>query len=337
MTVRQQIQLIPSALSKTLEKGRAEIGAVARKIRWGDGPVLVSAAGQCLDLALKSSSVFEAYPGWPVVAHAAEVFQTYALPLLKPHSVLLLISAGENHSESEELARLAGQRGCIVLVLADSAENPLMKHAHHPLLIAPEIEPGSPAMMACLQAALNLFALEAAQALKRPEPQWADIKEELTQLPQKIEWLFTQLAPLVRSFAAEIAQHSSLKIFGSGLYEYPAFRAAHQFQSRGNLRAFPYEMSEFLNSGVQLQEPGVAALFVSGSHSKLKKVAHRCADTMREKAARVLCVTDGNDRELSAAADLGLLIPSLHELPSSTMALFMLEWIVSETTRRGKA
>ncbi len=36
---RQEIQAIPGALRLTLEKAHAEYGAVARKIRWGDGPV----------------------------------------------------------------------------------------------------------------------------------------------------------------------------------------------------------------------------------------------------------------------------------------------------------
>ena len=35
MTNRQQIQDIPGALRLTLEKARADYGAVIRKIRWG--------------------------------------------------------------------------------------------------------------------------------------------------------------------------------------------------------------------------------------------------------------------------------------------------------------
>jgi hypothetical protein len=47
-------------------------------------------------------------------------------------------------------------------------------------------------------------------------------------------------------------------------------------------------------------------------------------------------MTDGNDRELSTGSDLGLLIPTLHEAPSSTITLFMLEWLISEILHTNK-
>lgn len=271
-----------------------------------------------------------------MVAHPAEVFLTYALPLLKPHAVLLMISAGESRPESEELARMAAQRGCVVVVLANSAENALMKFAHYPLLISGETQPDSPSMTVCLQTALNFFAFEAAQSLKRPEPHWKQVSEEFEQLPEKIDWLFTQLPALVRSLAGEISKLSNLQIVGGGFYEFPARRAARRLQTRRSLQVEALEPSGFLNANAAAVRAGEAALFLSGSHSKIKKLTHRCAEQARTNGARVLSMTDGNDRELSTGSDLGLLIPTLHEAPSSTITLFMLEWLISEILHTNK-
>src|SRR5208282_6204653 len=120
MTNRQQIQEIPGALRTTLEKARAEFGAVVRKVRWGDGPVFVCGAGNCAGLNVAASYAFETFPGWPVVARPAEVLQTYALALLRQHAVLLMISAGVEAPESQELVQTAKKRGCGVVVLTNN-------------------------------------------------------------------------------------------------------------------------------------------------------------------------------------------------------------------------
>lgn len=65
MTIRRQIQEIPGALRKTLEIARTEYGAVARKIRWGDGPVLICGEGECADLAGTACSTLNHFPPGP--------------------------------------------------------------------------------------------------------------------------------------------------------------------------------------------------------------------------------------------------------------------------------
>ncbi len=208
MVNRRQIQEIPGALRITLEKARAEFGEVARKVRWGDGPIFVCGAGNCADLGLAAGYALETFVGWPVVARPVEVFQTYALPLLRTRSVLLMISAQGEWPEAQELASVAHQRGCILLSLANTAESPLVKLADHAFLTSTEGDADSPAVTVCLHASLNLFAFEVARVLKRPEPQWESLDDELGQLPEKLEWVFTQLSAVVRSMAAEVARSS---------------------------------------------------------------------------------------------------------------------------------
>ena len=95
MTNRQQIQEIPGALRMTLDMARAEYGAVARKVRWGDGPIYVCGAGECAALGIAAGYALEYFLGLPVVSRPVEVFQSYARSLLQPRSVLLMISTRE--------------------------------------------------------------------------------------------------------------------------------------------------------------------------------------------------------------------------------------------------
>ena len=333
MTTRQQIQEIPGALRSTFEKARAEFGKVVKKVRWGDGPVLVCGEGNCAGLGHAATYAFESFAGWPVIARPSEVFQTYALPLLKQRSVLIVISAAGEAPEVQELVETAKRRGSVIVALTNVPESTLAKSADHLLLTHAEGAPDSPAVTACLHAALNFLAFEAARLLKRPEPQWVQVAEEFAQLPEKIEWLFTQLPAMIRSMAVEVAKRPRLTIVGGGFYEFPASWATLKLPFAAQRSVRLVEVTEFSGAIDFLAQQGDDVLFVSGSHSKLRKLIHRGAEQARANGARVLSLTDGNDRQLVEASDLGLLVPPFLEAPASTLALFMLQWLAAERHR----
>ena len=49
-----------------------------------------------------------------------------------------------------------------------------------------------------------------------------------------------------------------------------------------------------------------------------------------------MIVGDGNDRDLAEGSDLAILIPDLLEPPSSSLMMFMLEWLAMEALRATK-
>ncbi|MGO8792039.1 MAG: SIS domain-containing protein [Terriglobia bacterium] len=330
---RRQIQEIPGALRVTLEKAHADYGTVVRKVRWGDGPIYVCGAGDCAALGTAAGYALEYFLGLPVVARPVEVFQSYGLSLLRPRSVLVMISAKGNWPEARELASSAQERGCSLVALTNDAESPLAKLADHVFLTGAEGDVETPAATLCLHAALNLLALEVARILKRPAPHWDAMQAEFDQLPDKIEWVFTQLPGVVRSAAAEVAHFPALRIVGGGFYHYPAWRAARRLRFLAGLPVEAIEASEFWSGIGHFARRDDAVLFLSGSHSKIKKLVHRCAEQARRNGARVLSLTDGNDRELVEGSDLGILTPLLMEAPSSTLTMFMLEWLAVEALR----
>jgi DNA-binding MurR/RpiR family transcriptional regulator len=332
---RQPIQEIVGALRVTLDKAHAEYGALARKVRWGEGPVYVCGVGNCAALGPAAGYAFETFPGWPVVAHPVEVFQSYGLSLLQPRRVLVMISAGGEWPEAQELARHAQDRGCALAVLTHTPESPLVKFADQVFLTGVEGDADSPAAAVCMHAALNLLAFEAMRMLKKPQPWWEAVQKDFDLLPEKLDWVFTQLPSIVRTAAAELARAPRLRVLGGGFYHYPAWQAAWRMRSLDSAHVWAVEAAEFLDAHVAGRDDML--LLLSGSHSKMKKVLHRCAAQARVKGARVLSLTDSNDRDLAEGSDLGIFIPPLLEAPSSTLTLFVLEWLAWEALRAGKA
>jgi glucosamine--fructose-6-phosphate aminotransferase (isomerizing) len=329
---RQQIQDIPSALRVTLDKARTEYETAVRQVRWGDGPVYVSGTGSCAALGVAAGYAFETFLGWPVVARPVEVLRNYALSLLRPRSVLVMISAGGEGGEAQELLRAARQRGATLVVLTNTPDSPLAKIADQVLLVRAEGEGDVPSVTVCLHAALNYLALAAAQLLKRHESPWDSLEREFELLPGQVDWVLTQLPVAVRSMAAEVRRFPHLRIVGGGFYHFPAWRAARRLRVLAGLPAEGREASEF-SSGLADVRRDEAVLFLSGSRSKINRLTHRSAAQARVNGTRVLSVTDSQDRELVERSDLGILIPTLMEAAGCTLSLSLVEWLAVEAAR----
>jgi glutamine---fructose-6-phosphate transaminase (isomerizing) len=333
---RQQIQDIPGALRVTFEKARSEYEGAIRQVRWADGPVYVCGTGKCAALGRTAHYALEMLLGLPVVARPIEVFETYSLSLLKQRSVLLLIAAGSDVPEAEELARVAKQRGADLVVMTNAPEGALAKAADQLLLVRAEGDGDTPAVVACLHAALNFLALTAARLLRRHESQWDALAREFEQLPTQIDWVLMQLPVAVRSMAADLARFKHPCIVGGGPYQFPACRAAERLRNLAGLEAKAVEASEFWNGIAGLARRDDAVLFLSGSRSKIKKLAERSATQARVNGARLFAFTDRDDRELSEQADLGILVPTLMELTGCTLSLCLAELLAVEVARAGK-
>ncbi len=337
MAGRQQIQEIPQALKITLEHARAEYGALARKIRWGDGPIFVCGVGECSGFAVAAECALETHLSRPVVARPAEVLLNYGLALLRPHAVLLFISGRGDSPEALELSAAARERGCALIALTCAPESALAKSADHLFSVAGVNDPETAAATVCMHAALNLLPFEVMRVLKKAKPWWDDVAMDFEQLPDKLNWVFTQLSPMIRSVAAELAGAPGLTIVGGGFHQYPAWWSARRIESLSGKPVDAVEPSGARPEFGHNHPRGHTQLFLSGSHSKMKKLIHRCAAQAHSAGARVLSMTDANDRALVEDSDLGILIPELQEAPSSTLALFMLEWLAMEIARGSSA
>jgi len=247
--------------------------------------------------------------------------------------VLVMISTRGESPEAQDLARQALERDCTLIALANTPDSPVVKLANHVFLVAAEGDMDSPAVTVCMHAALNFLAFEAMRVLKKPKAWWDLVGKEFDQLPEKLEWAFTQLPPVVRSAAAEVARFPHLRIVGGGFNHYPAWQAARRMRFQAGLPVEAIEATEFWSGVAHFARRDDAILFLSGSQSKMKKLLHRSAAQARLNGARVLSLTDSNDRELAESSDLGILIPSLIEAPGCTLAMFMLEWLAMEALR----
>jgi glucosamine--fructose-6-phosphate aminotransferase (isomerizing) len=332
METRAKILEIPRFLRDTLEKGAHEYETLIRHVRWGEAPIYICACGAAVPLGLAGAYLFEWLTGWSAVARSAEVFEAYTLPTLRPRAVLLVISASGEDLGALEITRLARSRGAMPLALTRHADSPLARACEGAFLTRDEGAEDSAAAAVCQLAALASLALTAARILKRSSAGRELLEDELKRLPGQIEWSFTQLWDALRSLAQELRAVDRFWLVGGGLYHPVVVRAAWRINASAEIHGEGIEVSQFCSGPISHLRRGEAAMIVSGSRLRIKRLLHQAVGQIKSKGARLISLTDTNDRELVERSEIAILLPALSEVGGSLLTLALLELLATPET-----
>ena len=324
METRAKILEIPRLLRDTLEKGVHEYETLIRRVRWEESPVYICGCGASLPLGAAGAYLFEWLAGWPALARSANAFEAYSARALRARSVVLVVSASGEDAESLETARLARSRRAVPLALTRSPDSSLAKACEGVFLTRDEGAEDSTAAAICQLAALSSIVLTAARLLKRPSTGLDALDDELKRLPEQMEWSFTQLGGALRSLAGELRALERFWLVGGGLYHPVVERMAWRFGASGEMRGEGIEASSFLSGPLPHFRRGEAALFVSGSRLRARRLLHEAAAQLKLKGGKLFSITDSNDRELVDRSDMAVLLPPDSEVGGSVLASALL-------------
>jgi len=332
METRAKILEIPRLLRDTLEKGVHEYETLIRRMRWGEAPIYICACGASVPLGMAGAYLFEWLTGWSAVACSAKVFEAYTVSTLRPRAVLLVISASGEDPDALEITRLARSRGAMPLALTRHADSPLPRACEGVFLTRDEGAEDSAAAAVCQLAALSLLALTAARILKRSSAELEMLEDELKRLPGQLEWSFTQLWDALRSLAQELRALDRFWLVGGGLYHPVVAREAWRLSACGEIHAEGIEVSQFCSGPLSYLRRGEAAVFVSGSRVRIKRLVHQAAGQIKAKGARLISLTDTNDRDLVERSEIAILMPALSEMGGAMLTLALLELLATPET-----
>jgi glucosamine--fructose-6-phosphate aminotransferase (isomerizing) len=333
METRAKILEIPRLLRETLETVEREYETLIRHVRWGEAPIYICGCGASLPMGMAGAYLFEWLAGWPVLAHSAKVFEAYTLSTLRPRSVVVVISASGEEPEGLGVVRTARSRGAVPLALTRNPDSPLARACEGVFLTRDEGAEDSPAAAVCQLAALSSIALIAARVLKHSSAGPELFEDELKRLPGQLEWSFTQFSDALRSLARELRAMDRFWLVGGGLYHPVVVRVARRLSAFGGIQGEGIEVSEFCSDPLLHLRRGDVGMFVSGSRLRIKREVHQAAAQVKLKGARLIALTDTNDRELVDRSEMAILVPPLSEVGGSILALALLELLASQVAR----
>jgi glutamine---fructose-6-phosphate transaminase (isomerizing) len=330
MDFRSQIRGAPRALKETLEKGAREYAEVVRKTHWGDGPLFIVGNGSCYPAALVGAYAFEELLGWPVIAVRPANFVNYMVSVLRPQSVVLVVSESDESGEMLEAVRQARTRGTKVLAMTASATTPVAESADGVFLIRPEEghTVGFQAQL-CMHAAMGYLGVVAAGVLKRRHQKLDDLEREFQKLPEDAEWVLTRLADAAKSLASEVGGESSLVLAGGGPYYPAAVQAARSLAPESSIHARAVDAAELAEGSGGVFTHQEAVLIFSGTRSRFKKMITEAAQMAKRTGCKVFAVTDANDRAMAESSSLAVLLPMINELPGSALAVLFAQCLIA--------
>lgn len=337
MGAKQEILAIPQALRAMLDSDRAEYEGLVRRTHWGDGPVYIVGGGSSEPSGLFGAYAFESLLGWSAVVRTPAMFRSYALSVLRPSSVLLLISSGSDSEESLlEIARAARSRGATILVLTGEPASPVVRLSDgvFPLRTSDQRNRGL-ASMVCRQAALGLIALTALLIFKRYDKQAESLAKEFEGLPERVEWAFIQLDDALQQLASALMANRELQVVGGGFYHPVALQAAGLLRRMTGLPAAGFEPSEFCENPAETLGGETGAVFLCGTRCRLKDEIHAAARRAGKAGVQIYSITDSNDGALVNRSHVAVLLPVLSEMVGSTLALALFEQAVCGKAERG--
>jgi fructoselysine-6-P-deglycase FrlB-like protein len=327
MDFRKGILDVSHAVQQTLEKGRPEYDASLRRIRWGELPIYCVGAGHGYAVAHFAASAFETLLEWPCGVRAVADFAAYSAASVRPRTIALLISSGEESPDLLAAAKLTRARSGIALVMTPRPEDPLAGTADGVFLVrAGEERGGEIRLPICQQAACGSIALLAAKALKRHRPQHDSLEEEFTRLPAHLDWALSQLGEGVRSLASELARAKSLAILAGGSYYSTALLAVSLLRKLAGIRAVAINAAEMASPQTMPFDRDESLLVLSGSRCGVKRHVHAIVEAAKRVGASVLSISDANEPELARRSALSLLLPVLNEITGATLAHALMAW-----------
>jgi DNA-binding MurR/RpiR family transcriptional regulator len=217
--------------------------------------------------------------------------------------------------------------------LTRNPDGPLAKACEGVFLTRDEGAEDSAAAAVCQLAALSSIALIAARVLKHSSAGLELFEDELKGVPGQLEWSFTQLSDALRALAQELRAADRFWLVGGGLYHPVVVRSARRLSASGGIHGEGIEVSEFCSGPLHHLRRGDVALLVSGSRVRIKREVHQAAAQIKLKGARLITLTDTNDRELVDRSEMAILVPPLSEVGGSILALALLELLASQMAR----
>jgi DNA-binding MurR/RpiR family transcriptional regulator len=224
-----------------------------------------------------------------------------------------------------EVARVARARGASLLVLTNKPEGAFAKIATGVLRLRTDSEGSSTTV--CEQAAMSYLGVLAARIFKKHQPQFEVLEEELRRLASEIEGALVRMSDAVSPMASELAAFKRVCVLGGGFYYSTALQAEYLFRRLGNSARAADPME--LDSLDSLDQNGVF-LVVSGSRCRARKRLHTLLKQAVNSRARIISITDSNDRETTEMSALSVLLPNLSEMVGAVLTSVLIHWLTCQ-------
>jgi glutamine---fructose-6-phosphate transaminase (isomerizing) len=271
--------------------------------------IFVVACGTSWHAGLVGKFLIEKLARIPVEVDIASEFR-YRDPLVNARTLTVLISQSGETADTLAALREARGKGGKVVAICNVVESSIARESHGVLYThaGPEIGVASTKAFTTQLVALVLLALRLGRARgSLSADACRDLTAALSSLPRKIEAAL-ELDGVIEEAARTFSTARDFLYLGRG-NQYPiALEGALKLKEISYIHAEGYPAGEMKHGPIALIDEQLPVVFLAPHNETYEKVVSNLEE-VRARGGKVLAVTDREDADLAAKADLVLLVP----------------------------
>lgn len=289
--------------------------------------VFIVACGTAYHAGLVGKTVIENLAKIPVEVDIASEFR-YREPLITEKSLLIVVSQSGETADTLAVLRDAKKLGATVLAVTNVVGSSVSREAHHVLYTwaGPEIAVASTKAYETQLIAMYILGLylgETKETISKEEARV--IKEEIVNLPSKVEMILTQKEEL-QKFASKNYMDKDMFFLGRGLDYAVALEGSLKLKEISYIHSEAYAGGELKHGPIALIEKGtVVVALVTQDRLKDKMISN-----IREiitRGAKVLAIANEGDKDIEGVVDGVIYIPNTNPILTPVLSVVPLQLI----------
>jgi glucosamine--fructose-6-phosphate aminotransferase (isomerizing) len=301
-----------------------ELDPIAKRLA-GIDRVEMIACGTAYYASLVGAALFQEWLGVPARSTVASEFR-YSPPPIDARTLVIAVTQSGETADTIAAARLAGDRGAIVVALTNTVGSAITRESHASVFLqaGPEVAVAATKTFVTQVATVVMLAADVARRLGRlPAEKDRELVEALRRLPSQAARTIEKAAS-IEEVAGRYASAAGYMYIGRS-FGYPAaLEGALKIKEISYLHAEGYAAGELKHGPISLLDPEVPLVAVATRSAVYEKLI---SNLMEGKArdARVLAVATEGDTQIERLATDVFWVPDTLEPLSTILAVIPLQ------------
>lgn len=287
--------------------------------------ILLLACGTAYHAGVVGKTIIERLVGIQAHAEIASEFR-YRDAVIKPNTLVIIISQSGETSDTIAAQREAKKRGCKVIAITNVVGSTVSREADKVIYTwaGPEIAVAS--TKAYISQLMVLYVLAADIAHKRgllSDDELSNYINKLKDIPEKAAVMLKQRDSIAR-FAHRVFDKHSVFYIGRGLDYALSMEASLKLKEISYIHSEAYAAGELKHGTIALIEPGTLVVALATQNNLIEKTLNNIKE-VKVRGANVLAIADEKNNSIAKEADEVWYIPTADDFFSPLLAIIPLQ------------
>lgn len=275
--------------------------------------IIITACGTSYYAGMVGEYLIEDLAGVPVEVEYASEFR-YRNPIIKPGTLVLVISQSGETADTLAALREAKTKGATVLGICNAVGSTIARESDGGVYLhaGPEIGVASTKAFSSQVTVLAMIALLLGRERRVSAEQGIEFAQAIADIPKLVEETL-RLSPAIREIAQKYTDSRNFLYLGRH-YNYPvAMEGALKLKEISYIHAEGYPAAEMKHGPIALIDENMPVVVIAPKDSLFDKVLSNVRE-IKARGGRIIAVTTEDCTELSKYADDVIFVPKVNPM-----------------------